>query len=46
VAGARAQAPLLEISVVESPPVAGAALLAVDAPWHGRRGRAAHPRRI
>ncbi|GAA0983857.1 MULTISPECIES: N-acetylglucosamine kinase [Streptomyces violaceusniger group] len=31
VAGARAQAPLVEISVVESPPVVGAALLAVDA---------------
>jgi hypothetical protein len=31
VAGARAQAPLVEISVVESPPVVDAALLAVDA---------------
>jgi hypothetical protein len=43
-AGARAQDPLLEISVVESPPVAGAALLAVDAPrppWPS-----SHPRRI
>ncbi|MEV6631863.1 BadF/BadG/BcrA/BcrD ATPase family protein [Actinoplanes sp. NPDC051470] len=31
VAGARAQAPRVEISVLESPPVVGAALLAVDA---------------
>ncbi|HEX5204618.1 N-acetylglucosamine kinase [Paractinoplanes rhizophilus] len=31
VAGARAQAPLVEITVLESPPVVGAALLALDA---------------
>lgn len=31
VAGARTQAPLVEISLVESPPVVGTALLAVDA---------------